>query len=817
MRRLFSIAVLLATLLSGLASASEFLQPGERARNGAGAFGRAMLLKGGPILGPIAQPGVQLYYHLGNVGSPSGPLRPLEVIHDAVLDQAGSQVSAFTFSEHGNILVKADVATSGYPIRGLVLAPTILNDAIRTEMGSIAGMEYAPAYVAAGFAATVGGSFGPAAVWSTPFFGTSLNTSTLLVNNFYDVLSTPQINPGSGTATLTNRYGHYFANRGGTGTQNKVVGFYCEDQTIAGASPTVACITSKISTGAGRLGLQLDGNADNLFGTGTNYGGASTSSDLLLSANAGFSASWLQANTGRIKFRERVTFPDSWSPISNLAVANDSLISAAATYTLASIGTVSSGGGANQFAGFFFAPTINYSTQQVVSIVPAFWARPTYVPTAATVDVLNFFTGFWSEPLFAPTVTGASTSLLAGYIATPRATVATGSATVANVDGFSAFPSASNQATVATGVTAALVSGVRIGNLLTGGGAGTVTAFSGVEIGALTSGTTTIGIHSGITSSAARYFMKSDGDAQSVHLGALALGSTTNPNVGAILDMGQNTAKTVILPKLTTATRDGLTAVDGMTLYNSDLDEVEMRASGAWEDASIGSDRSHVFWGHADAVTGVVNDGTPAAGVFATGGGTSACTTTTCSGTVGQAASGVGFMLSLPTGATSGNTCALTGGAGCTGASQTRYAFHPVVTFRIKTDSAITSTRIWCGLFDGDPSQTDNPTTRQVAAIRYSTGASDTTFKGVTCNGAACTVSAAISPAVATATEYVLRIDARSASQVKFTVNGTNLQTNSATLPSTSTNLGAHCVITTLTAAGRTLNWGLTHVRDQAY
>lgn len=482
--------------------------------------------------------------------------------------------------------------------------------------------------------------------------------------------------------------------------------------------------------------------------------------------------------------------------------------------------TVTLGGAVNFYAAVYDRRTLKWTSAQSLSTLPTFYAGSLLAPSATGSDTLSVYSSFYSGATLAPTVAGYTLSLVAPvyagqYINSPAGA---GTTTVTSFDSIQAMPVNAFQPNVFTlgassTLTVPTARGLHIFNptaSIGGGATLNLTTLVGVDIESLT---TAQG-----SGTPANISLRSIGASTEMrHTGPVTIGANAAPNAGAILDLGQNTAKTVILPKLTSATRDGLTAADGMVLYNSDLDEVQARASGAWEDLSIGDDRSHVFWAHAlsDGSAALVNAGISGNGTFATCGSTAAA----CSGTPTTAVSGVGYMLALPTGTTSGNTCGIAGGnTGCAAAAQTRYAFHPVATFRIKTDAAaVTSTRIWCGLMDGDPSAADSPTTRNIAAVRFSTNASDTTFKGVTCNASACTVSGAVSGTVAAATEYTIRVDARSASQVKFTVNDTNLQTNSATLPASATNLSATCVITTLTTAARTLNWGLTHVRDQAF
>ena len=56
---------------------------------------------------------------------------------------------------------------------------------------------------------------------------------------------------------------------------------------------------------------------------------------------------------------------------------------------------------------------------------------------------------------------------------------------------------------------------------------------------------------------------------------------TDSPAVSAILDITTTTGA-VLFPRMTTAQRDALTAVNGMVIYNSTLDKLQVRAGGAW-------------------------------------------------------------------------------------------------------------------------------------------------------------------------------------------------------------------------------------------
>ena len=58
---------------------------------------------------------------------------------------------------------------------------------------------------------------------------------------------------------------------------------------------------------------------------------------------------------------------------------------------------------------------------------------------------------------------------------------------------------------------------------------------------------------------------------------------TSAPATSAAVEISSTTGA-LLLPRLTTAQRDALTAVDGMTYYNSDTAKAQIRAGGAWVD-----------------------------------------------------------------------------------------------------------------------------------------------------------------------------------------------------------------------------------------
>lgn len=75
-------------------------------------------------------------------------------------------------------------------------------------------------------------------------------------------------------------------------------------------------------------------------------------------------------------------------------------------------------------------------------------------------------------------------------------------------------------------------------------------------------------------SAAATYDMVIDG---SGHVGI----GTTSPAASALLDLSSTTGA-LLVPRMTTAQRDALTAVDGMVIYNTTTTVLECREAGAW-------------------------------------------------------------------------------------------------------------------------------------------------------------------------------------------------------------------------------------------
>ena len=203
---------------------------------------------------------------LGNIGNALAI--PVEFAATPTLDNAGSILNVFTASEHRDWTVTADIAggVSG-GARGFVMAPTVKNSGARADVGFYTGLLQATQLQGVGAVAV--GSSGAAGVLNAFQCGNTSNASTMTCTALYGLYDAPSINPGAGSATVTSRYGLYFANRGGTGTQTNAYGVYVEDQTCG-----TACYS-----------LFSAGTDDSMVHKGSITGGTATGDDLTLRAN----------------------------------------------------------------------------------------------------------------------------------------------------------------------------------------------------------------------------------------------------------------------------------------------------------------------------------------------------------------------------------------------------------------------------------------------------------------------------------------------------------------------------------------------------
>jgi len=154
--------------------------------------------------------------------------------------------------------------------------------------------------------------------------------------------------------------------------------------------------------------------------------------------------------------------------------------------------------------------------------------------------------------------------------------------------------------------------------------------------------------------------------------------------------------------------------------------------------------------------------------------------------------------ISYPTTTTSGNA------SGWTSNAVARRDYAPEFVVRLRTDgTAITNSRYWIGLTSADLAAVGAPTTQHIAAFRYDSALDATArWRSVTANGSSSTVTdlGATNGTIAANTAYTLRIVLGS-SNVEFYINDVLVRTETATLPSGSTNLNAQMTLT-VTSAG---------------
>lgn len=213
--------------------------------------------------------------------------------------------------------------------------------------------------------------------------------------------------------------------------------------------------------------------------------------------------------------------------------------------------------------GFDFHPTISWSTGQVFATVPAFLARPTYAPLTAVTDTLSILSGFLAQPVYNPA--GGVTPLVAGYSAEVVIGAFTG--TVTEVIGYNFRTVLGGNVAVGANAVVAKVCGLRMGNA---SGSGTVTEQVGVDLDALTKGTTNLSLRSAGASAEMR------------HLGSAVFGANaTRTNASVALEV-QSTTQALLLSRMTTTQRDAMTGVNGMLIYNSTLSAVQGFVAGAW-------------------------------------------------------------------------------------------------------------------------------------------------------------------------------------------------------------------------------------------
>lgn len=141
----------------------------------------------------------------------------------------------------------------------------------------------------------------------------------------------------------------------------------------------------------------------------------------------------------------------------------------------------------------------------------------------------------------------------------------------------------------------------------------------------------------------------------------------------------------------------------------------------------------------------------------------------------------------------------------------------PQLFTKLKTFTDISSTRIWIGCFSGNPVGSDDPVVDAIG-FRYSTGASDTTWKAYSNDSSGGGTVTDTGVTVSLGTVYLFAIVVESTSSVKFYISTNNgatfslVATHTTNLPSGSMG-DYYFVIETLTTAARGLNHSFTNIR----
>lgn len=143
----------------------------------------------------------------------------------------------------------------------------------------------------------------------------------------------------------------------------------------------------------------------------------------------------------------------------------------------------------------------------------------------------------------------------------------------------------------------------------------------------------------------------------------------------------------------------------------------------------------------------------------------------------------------------------------------TQLGYDPTFVAIIKTPVQMTTSRIWIGIGTGAPTNSGTATGSAVA-FRYSVADSDPGWMAVTRDGSSQSVSVSQVAAVATDTIYKLKIRfSGGGANAYFSVNDGAETLMTATLPATSTDLGAYAYFTqTSTSGATTAKFGLMEI-----
>ena len=163
-------------------------------------------------------------------------------------------------------------------------------------------------------------------------------------------------------------------------------------------------------------------------------------------------------------------------------------------------------------------------------------------------------------------------------------------------------------------------------------------------------------------------------------------------------------------------------------------------------------------------------------------------------------------MISCTTAASSGATSGVISAA----FTYTRRAYEPTVIHAIRTQGSIADVRIWAGVFGADPTGSETAPAN-TAAFRYDTGVDGTAFWRTVTSDATTPDVKISTTAIATGTEYVLRIELSSAA-VEFFIDDVLVATHSSNIPVSTTTVGLGATMTALTASAKGIRWAWSHL-----
>lgn len=152
------------------------------------------------------------------------------------------------------------------------------------------------------------------------------------------------------------------------------------------------------------------------------------------------------------------------------------------------------------------------------------------------------------------------------------------------------------------------------------------------------------------------------------------------------------------------------------------------------------------------------------------------------------------------TGATSGNS------AGIDSDDATWIDWDPTLLMHMGDCAGTTTRRIWCGLFSGTPSASDDPAVHG-CGFRYSSGASDTNWRTWSNDGSGGGTINDSGVAFAATTPYKMELRCTSG-QIEFFIDDDLVATHLTNLPGSGVALAMYFRITTLTNATRAMSIG---------